>query len=61
MTRWVQTEDEQAELKLKALRGYWKDKDGKFWFNDETGADVCGPYETLAECEAACDEYARTL
>jgi len=60
--KWLQTEREQVELGLVFVQEcYWKDQDGKFWFNDETQADVCGPFNTLADCETACTEYAKTI
>lgn len=60
--KWVQTEHDQAELALVFVQEcYWKDKEGKFWFNDETQADVCGPFDTLEDCKAACDMYAESL
>jgi len=61
-TRWLQTEQEQAELELKLIgECYWRDYQGKFWFNDETDADVCGPFDTLDACKSACTEYAKTI
>jgi len=60
--KWVQTEREQIELGLEFVQEcYWKDQEGNFWFNDETQADVCGPFLTFGECQAACTEYAKTI
>lgn len=62
ITRWIQTEKEQEELGLvHAFGSYWMDKHGKFWFNDETQADVCGPFDTLHECKMEAKKYADSL
>jgi hypothetical protein len=60
--RWVWDEGEQRSLELLlVVHGVWKDKDGKFWFNDETQANICGPYDTQVECERAAKGYGDSL
>jgi hypothetical protein len=40
---------------------YWIDRDGHYWFNDETQVDMCGPFDTFEACNRACTEYAATI
>lgn len=62
MAQWIQSEKGQLALRLTFISNpYWVDKDGKFWFNDETQCDVCGPYDTLEECRKECIRYGRSL
>ena len=62
ITRWVQTEEEQRALGLVlSSKAIFEDKNGKFWFGDETECDVCGPFDTAREACEAQREYARNL
>lgn len=63
MARWIQNEKEWEELAPWKHLGHsiMQDKDDNYWFVDETEANACGPYITIAACTNALDEYARTL
>ena len=38
-----------------------KDKDGKFWFWDETWMDMYGPFGTIDDCKDEMAEYGQSL
>ena len=40
---------------------YWQDSADQYWFNDETEANVIGPYDTLELCKEKADEYGKWL
>ena len=56
--RWYQSEEER-DLGLEYVRpAIWRDKTGRFYFNDETQSDICGPYASIREADEAMTEYA---
>jgi len=37
------------------------ERDGKFYFFDETWSDLCGPYDTFDDANTACNAYVAEL
>ena len=37
------------------------ERDGKFYFYDETWSDLCGPYDTYDDANTACNAYVAML
>ena len=67
MVDWLSNSDEKAqaviadELQLVDKdTSIWVSNEG-YWFSDETGTDICGPYNNLDECRKDFDGYLKWL
>lgn len=59
MRKWLTSEQETRDLEIRHCWGsIWQDKNDLFWFNDETQADLYGPYQSSDEAAAAAKRYA---
>lgn len=63
-TRFINTQEDWAAIDLQPIKRetiYFVDKDGKFWFSDETEAGAYGAYDSLDIAKQRAHEYGETL
>ena len=60
--RWLDSDMDWMNAGLTHVSGtIWKDRDGKFWFNDEIQTSVCGPYRSIEAALQGAVVYRATL